>query len=74
VTLTEAASHFAHAFSKKPLSRLSRLFGRMAEIMADQTAVELGMLPEDLMINGGEHQPKNEKSSEESDTPEDLHD
>jgi hypothetical protein len=74
VTLTEAASHFAQEYSKKPLSRLSRLFGRLAEIMADQTAVEIGMLPEDLMIDGGEHQPKNEKSSEESDSPEDLKD
>lgn len=74
VTLTEAASHFAQEFSKKPLSRLSRLFGRLAEIMADQTTLEIGMLPEDLMIDGGEYQLKDETTSGEAGPTDDQND
>ena len=69
VSLIEAASHFAREFSRSPRSRLNRMFSKLAEIMADQTSVEIGMLPEDLMIDGGENQPKTKNSSGESDSP-----
>ena len=69
VSLIEAASHFAREFSRSPRSRLNRMFSKLAEIMADQTSVEIGMLPEDLMIDGGENQPKTKKTSGESDSP-----
>ncbi len=74
VSLSEAASHFTQKFSKKPLSRLNRLFNNLAELMADQNSVQIGMLPEDLMIDGGENQPKVKKSSGESDSPDEKKD
>ena len=70
VSLTEAASHFALNFSRTPLARLHRLFSHLADILADVPPVELGIMPEDLMIDGGENQPKVEKPPEESDSSE----
>lgn len=74
VSLSEAASHFAQNYSQKPLARLHRLFGNLAEILADVTPVEPGMMPEDSMIDSGENQPKVEKPPEESESSEEKSD
>ena len=66
ISLSEAASHFAQNYSQKPLARLHRIFGNLAEILADVTPVEPGMMPGDKMIDSGENQPKVEKPPEES--------
>jgi len=68
IPLTEAAAHFAKNFSRKPLARLANLLSKLADLLADSTPGELGIMPEDLMIDGGENQPKKEenKSGEDS--------
>lgn len=55
ISLEEAALHFKDGYSKKPLRKLWQLIRRVGRVMAsgveDASERELGILPEDMMID-----------------------
>jgi hypothetical protein len=55
VSLEDAASHFKEEFSQKPLRKLWQLLRKVGQVMAsgleDASDLELGIMPEDMLID-----------------------
>lgn len=64
VPLNEAAAHFARKFSQRPMARLTKIISQMGNVLADSYPGELGIMPEELMIDGGENQSGTNKPPE----------
>lgn len=57
VSLEDAADHFKREFTKKPLSRISNMFQKLTDFMADPQSFESGETQGESREEGGENPP-----------------